>query len=619
MSFKPRDWQQACMDRFIAQFESGVGGKHFAVEATMGAGKSSMAAWMADYMLSDESGLFTVDHVLCLVPWKSIQGKLNVKTNEMSGMLDKFDREFGIDARLRFFSSDRRQVRQPLPHCEATITLYHEVCNEQAVETLRMWKEGGWRFALICDEIHHTNETDGTWGEYISQIAEEAECVICMSGTWFRSDEQPIKFIEYGDDEKPRVDFRYSYSEGIRDGVVRDAGCQYFDATVSLLNRDTNTTYEKKVSELETRKETAASMKEVLDPKGECIREMVLTAHSDLLRLRRRFPDAGYLYVCRPGKDANQEDRYIHQVVSTVKQLTGEHPVCVTHHDRDAQAKIDSFAGGNLPYLIAVNMISEGCDIPRLRGVVFCRYTESEMLFRQIVGRAVRMHYRNGMLDEDGTAAQVYVPKFPLMFQYGQNLTAESLAGIHDRKCPQCGQWPCVCPCPVCGEYPCVCIKEGPPTPQGFGIEALDHLPFRDGGGIDGNKVKEESMQMAAYFIRSKLHMMHSNLVQIGDLIQQFNSMMSEASSEAVKQSPMQRREGLRRKVNRLVGKLVGKKYDGDFGKCYKLEVERRFGAPWRDILNTWSVDELEYVATELKNALVEAMNHGAANQLGDD
>ena len=42
------------------------------------------------------------------------------------------------------------------------------------------------------------------------------------------------------------------------------------------------------------------------------------------------------------------------------------------------------------PYLVAVNMVSEGCDIPRLRAVAFCRYTTSEMLFRQIVGASKR-------------------------------------------------------------------------------------------------------------------------------------------------------------------------------------------------------------------------------------
>lgn len=599
------------MDRFVSHYADGGLGKYFAVEATMGAGKSSMAAWMADYMLNDASGTFDVNHVLCLVPWKSIQGKLDTKTNDMSGMLDKFDREFGLDSRLRFFTSDRRQVRQPIPHCEATITLYHEVCNEQAVETLRMWKETGWKFALICDEIHHTNESEGAWGEYVAQIADEAECVVTMSGTWFRSDEQPIKFIQYGENGKPHVDFRYTYPEGIRDRVVRDAGCQYFDATVNLFNHDTNEAYTVKASEVSNRKDLMASMKEVLDPQGECVREMILTAHADLMRLRRRFPDAAYLFVCRPGRDAGQEDRHIHQVVDTIKRLTSEKPIWVTHKDRDAQAKIDLFSGGMSPYLVAVNMISEGCDIPRLRGVVFCRHTESEMLFRQIVGRSVRMHFRNGVMDEDGTAAQIYVPKFPLMFQFGQNLTAESLAGVQQRPvCSTCGQWPCVCPCPECGQFPCACEKPDRDRLPAS-VEALDHVPFRDGGGIDGNKVKEESMQLAAYFIRSKLHMMHANLVQIGDLIQQFNTMMSTATSTAVDDSPMQRREKSRRKVNRLVNKIAGKKYDGDFGKCYKLEVERRFGAPWREILNTWGVDELEYVVSELKQRLEEVMNNG--------
>src|SRR5687768_10134007 len=95
-------------------------------------------------------------------------------------------------------------------------------------------------------------------------------------------------------------------------------------------------------------------------------------------------------------------------------------------------------------------MVSEGCDIPRLRAVAFCRYTTSQMLFRQIVGRALRLHK-----DEDGTAAQIYLPAFPRLVEFAERLYSDAQEGLRDRRCKKCGEDPCQCVC----EQPCDCNR----------------------------------------------------------------------------------------------------------------------------------------------------------------
>ena len=87
-------------------------------------------------------------------------------------------------------------------------------------------------------------------------------------------------------------------------------------------------------------------------------------------------------YVCRPGSGENytrddgsaqaQEDKHVHAIAKQIEGLTGEKPTVVTHHDRDAVGKIACFRRATNPYLVAVNMVSEGCDIPRIRAVAFC-------------------------------------------------------------------------------------------------------------------------------------------------------------------------------------------------------------------------------------------------------
>src|SRR5262249_57676772 len=62
----------------------------------------------------------------------------------------------------------------------------------------------------------------------------------------------------------------------------------------------------------------------------------------------------------------------------------------VTSDDPGASAEIARFSGSSDPWLIAVRMVSEGVDIPRLRVGVYATTTATELFFRQAVGRLVR-------------------------------------------------------------------------------------------------------------------------------------------------------------------------------------------------------------------------------------
>lgn len=183
MSVKPkaRQWQRACFLRFKEKLEAGD--TSFVFEACMGAGKSLVAAGIAKWLLDNKR----VKHVIVLVPWKSIQGDVD------KGMLGTFADAMQIDARDHFFTASRRQVRQPVPQMQATVTLYQEVCCQEAIETLKMWiKDSGFSFALICDEIHHTNEINSTWGVYVEQFKRLASYSVFMSGTFFRRAVSPL-------------------------------------------------------------------------------------------------------------------------------------------------------------------------------------------------------------------------------------------------------------------------------------------------------------------------------------------------------------------------------------------------------------------------------------------
>jgi hypothetical protein len=58
--------------------------------------------------------------------------------------------------------------------------------------------------------------------------------------------------------------------------------------------------------------------------------------------------------------------------------------------DPRSSVRIARFAASSDPWIVAVRMISEGVDIPRLRIGVYATTTATELFFRQAVGRLVR-------------------------------------------------------------------------------------------------------------------------------------------------------------------------------------------------------------------------------------
>lgn len=70
--------------------------------------------------------------------------------------------------------------------------------------------------------------------------------------------------------------------------------------------------------------------------------------------------------------------------------MTGEAPTVVLHTEARAAEKLQEFTRSSQRWIVAVNMVSEGVDIPRLRVGVYATAAKTPLVFRQIVGRFVR-------------------------------------------------------------------------------------------------------------------------------------------------------------------------------------------------------------------------------------
>ena len=78
-----------------------------------------------------------------------------------------------------------------------------------------------------------------------------------------------------------------------------------------------------------------------------------------------------------------------------LEERLGVTPTIVTSDDPTASEQISRFADGIAPWIVAVRMVSEGVDIPRLRVGVYATNTVTELFFRQAVGRLVRWNARH--------------------------------------------------------------------------------------------------------------------------------------------------------------------------------------------------------------------------------
>jgi superfamily II DNA or RNA helicase len=110
----------------------------------------------------------------------------------------------------------------------------------------------------------------------------------------------------------------------------------------------------------------------------------VLRAADDRLRdIRLEQPDAGGLVIAT-------DQEHARGIASLLQTRLGAHARVVTSDDPGASRSIEAFARGDDPWLVAVRMVSEGVDIPRLRVGVYATTTATELFFRQAVGRFVR-------------------------------------------------------------------------------------------------------------------------------------------------------------------------------------------------------------------------------------
>jgi superfamily II DNA or RNA helicase len=383
---KLRAWQEEALAAYVTS-----GRRDFLAVATPGAGKTTYALRIATELL--DRGVIRA--VTVVAPTEH----LKTQWADAAGRV-------GIQLNPAFSNSSALQSRE----YDGVALTYAQVASKPLLHRRRTEETPT---LVILDEIHHGGDAR-SWGDGIREAFEPATRRLSLTGTPFRSDTSPIPFVRYemGEDGilRSASDYSYGYAAALRDGVVRPV---LFLAYGGAMRWRTKAGDEvaARLGEPLTKDQTAQAWRTALDPKGEWVPSVLAAADTRLSEVRRHVPDAGGLVIASNQTSARAYARIL-------RRITGEDPTVVLSDDTGASAGIESFATGTSRWMVAVRMVSEGVDVPRLCVGVYATSTSTPLFFAQAVGRFVRARRR-------GETASVFLPSVPVILSHAATMEEE--------------------------------------------------------------------------------------------------------------------------------------------------------------------------------------------------
>jgi superfamily II DNA or RNA helicase len=269
------------------------------------------------------------------------------------------------------------------------------------------------RTLVIFDEVHHAGDAL-SWGEAVRESFEPARRRLALTGTPFRSDANPIPFVTYlpeaDGSKRSASDYVYGYGPALADGVVRPVIFLAYSGEMHWRTRAGDEITATLGTPM-TKDQIAQAWRTALDPSGEWISRVLEAADKRLTEVRRAMPDAGGLVIAGDHETARA-------YAGLLRRISGERPVVVLSDDPTASKKISGFAASTARWMVAVRMVSEGVDVPRLAVGVYATSVSTALFFAQAVGRFVRVRQR-------GETASVFVPSVPVLLGFAAELEAE--------------------------------------------------------------------------------------------------------------------------------------------------------------------------------------------------
>lgn len=381
-----RAWQTAALGRYFAESP-----KDFLAVATPGAGKTTFALTVASELLSRR----VIDRVTVVAPTEHLKTQWAEAAARVGIPLDP--------------SYAGRAGKTSADYVGVAVT-YAGVAVNPLAHRIRTER---FKTLVILDEVHHAGDAL-SWGEAVREAFEPARRRLALTGTPFRSDINPIPFVHYepGPDGIPRsvADYTYGYGHALADHVVRPVLFLAYSGTMQWRTR-AGDEVAARLGEPLTKDLTAQALRTALDPAGSWIPSVLEAADKRLSEVRRHMPDAGGLVIA-----TDQDSARAYAKVLT--SVAGEKPVVVLSDEKAASKKISEFASSEARWMVAVRMVSEGVDVPRLAVGVYATTTATNLFFAQAIGRFVRARAR-------GETASIFLPSVPLLLGHASEMEVE--------------------------------------------------------------------------------------------------------------------------------------------------------------------------------------------------
>lgn len=373
-----RRWQKDCVKETLQCFDKK---KNVFILAAPGSGKTLTASHIAKRLIDEGR----VDYVVCFSPSRVVSTSIQRTFEKVLGR--PFNGHLGAIGVSKTYHS---------------MSVSHELLDNLSMS----------RVLVVFDEIHHCagngDSPTNTWGmKLLATIQHLATYTLSLSGTPWRTDTLPIPLANYLEkDGSITCDFVYGLKEAIQDESCRLPQIVAVDVDKVMVRKDQESHF---YDSIESMLESENVNYRMILNHPEVIQFMLGLSIKKLDSLREQSPNAGGLVVA---------SSYVHalKIQAILDGHFGKRSTLVSCRVDASTELIDTFREGSSEWVISIAMISEGTDIPRLQ--VCCNLTDvtTELYFRQILGRVLRM------TDSREKTGFMYMLAEPSLIEYAERL-----------------------------------------------------------------------------------------------------------------------------------------------------------------------------------------------------
>jgi superfamily II DNA or RNA helicase len=371
--YEYREWQISAGSVFAEKHERADGKPfNFLLNGGVGSGKTDAAAGIGTYILNRK----VAERIVYVCPNKMI----------IDSVIDTFKR---FNIHLVNWDNGKFPYGEPVSMDGLAMT-YASLNNNIHVQKSLCRKPT----ALFLDEIHHLGDSFAWCGAAKEAYEGRVRVAFGFTGTPWREDNRVIPFVEYEPEHNGillyRADYTYSLGKAIHDKVCRSPAFIFLDADVEIPTRGAVHTYsfQEELNEKLANRRLAGAVRH-----GTPTRRMAMERLINECRCGDGY-DKSIIFVggdSSNGSDSGKKDAQVYVVEELIALgIPANKIVSVTCDDSRAAAKIRDFGKSDAWFLVAIDMVSEGVNIPEAKAALFLSTVTAKLKTIQRIGRVLR-------------------------------------------------------------------------------------------------------------------------------------------------------------------------------------------------------------------------------------